>query len=338
MTNKPVVMIVLLGNGHLQCNILRIIDLHQYENPKHPPIICHVSEHLANPLAKFKIQNSEFKIQNSVISPDLRIVQVVDSIVEIRIIESGVYRAVANKGFIVNPLPAQNVNTIDERRGSVASAVALGGTATPLAVRPMALATTQEIVRSDEKLFGLAIGGDRDALGELIGRYEKNLFALLLRMTGGDEHRADDLFQETFLHAMRAAKTFDSKLQFKPWITAIAVNLVRDEARKRKVRGEVGLDSPSERDGDGRYEGGSIPEPVASGDTPGERAERRDEERKVQRALGGLTELEREVVLLHFYNSMTLAETAKVLEAPLGTIKSRLHAALTRLSGLLEKP
>jgi len=57
----------------------------------------------------------------------------------------------------------------------------------------------------------------------------------------------------------------------------------------------------------------------------------------VRRALGRLTDLEREVVLLHFYNDMTLQETADALNAPLGTIKSRLHAALTRLSGMLER-
>ena len=195
--------------------------------------------------------------------------------------------------------------------------------------------SVQESVRSDEKLFDLAIGNDREALGELIGRYEKSLFALLLRMTGGDSHRADDLFQETFLHAMRAAKTFDRKLQFKPWVIAIAVNLVRDEARKKKVRGEVGIGIEA-KDGEHGHHMGS--EPISGGESPGESAERRDEERRVQRALNYLTDLEREVVLLHFYEHLTLAEAAVTLDVPLGTIKSRLHAALTRLSGLLEKP
>ena len=190
------------------------------------------------------------------------------------------------------------------------------------------------VVRPDEKLFELAIGGDRESLGELIGRYEKTLFGLLLRMTGGDSHRADDLFQETFLHAMRAGKTFDKKLHFKPWVTAIAVNLVRDDARKRKVRGEVGLDTSASSDA----ERSTVPEPAASGESPGESAERRDEELKIQRALNGLTDLEREVVLLHFYDSMTLVETSNVLQVPLGTIKSRLHAALTRLAGIIERP
>src|SRR5579862_1038206 len=198
-------------------------------------------------------------------------------------------------------------------------------------VNAAAKAKNEEVV-ADELLFGQAIAGDRTALGELIGRYEKSLFGLLMRMTGGDQHRCDDLFLETFLHAMRASKTFDRKMQFKPWITAIAVNLIRDDARKRKVRGEVGLDNAADS------ERSAVPEPVGQQENPGELAERRDEERKVQIALGDLTDLEREVVLLHFYQSMTLVETAKTLDVPLGTIKSRLHAALTRLSGILERP
>ncbi|MFH0938821.1 MAG: sigma-70 family RNA polymerase sigma factor [Planctomycetota bacterium] len=183
---------------------------------------------------------------------------------------------------------------------------------------------------SDEKLFLLAGGGDRDALEQLVRRYEKPLFGLLVRLTNGDQHRADDFFQETFLRAIRAAGTFKTQKQFKPWLIAIAVNLARDDARKRKTRSEVALDGGKETE-DGRQ----LRELVADGDNPVDNVVRRDEAQQVQKALEGLTDLEHEVVLLHFYNSMTLSETAEALSVPLGTVKSRLHAALTRLSVLL---
>jgi RNA polymerase sigma-70 factor, ECF subfamily len=188
---------------------------------------------------------------------------------------------------------------------------------------------------TDEVLFLKARGGDREALGTLIGRYEKTLFGLLVRLTNGDKHRADDLFQETFLHAMRAAATFNGQRQFKPWVTAIAVNLVRDEARKRKVRGEVALEGGAP---DGEERRGALAETAAAIEDPADSAERKDEEAVVRKSLERLTLLEREVVLLHFFNSMTLVETAESLAVPLGTVKSRLHAALTRLSGMLQKP
>ncbi len=178
---------------------------------------------------------------------------------------------------------------------------------------------------SDEVLFHR---GDKESLGILINRYQKTLYGLLVHVTGGDESLAEDLFQEAFVRAVRGAKTFDRNRSFKSWITAIALNLVRDDVRKRKLRGEVPL-------GEGGPE-----EQAAVGDQPGELAEHRDEVERVHAALSGLTEKEREVVLLHFYQGLTLSEAAEVLSVPLGTVKSRLHGALVRLKGLLrsERP
>jgi RNA polymerase sigma-70 factor, ECF subfamily len=238
----------------------------------------------------------------------------------------------------VNPRDDKNVPDDGTRRGVVTAAAA--SLSAPGLIPTFASAKTGRVEArpvevlelSDENLFEKARGGDHNALGSLISRYEKTLFNLLLRMTNGDRHKSDDLFQETFLHAMRAAQTFNRKLAFKPWVTAIAVNLVRDDARKRKVRGEVALDNSN-----GDSEHARSAEPVAQDEGPSARAERHDEENSVRRALQKLTDLEREVVLLHFYNGMTLVETSEILGVPLGTVKSRLHAALTRLSGMLEK-
>jgi RNA polymerase sigma-70 factor, ECF subfamily len=191
--------------------------------------------------------------------------------------------------------------------------------------RPVAPETT------DEDLFASARKGDSSALEKLIKRHEASLFGLLSRLTNNDSHRAEDIFQETFLNAMRRAETFNKAMRFKPWITAIAVNLVRDDARRRKTRGEVALDGST---GDDEK---PVFDPATSAEGPGHSAERRDDERLIREGLKRLTEVEREVVLLHFYNAMTLQEASEVLEIPLGTVKSRLHAALTRLSEILKR-
>jgi RNA polymerase sigma-70 factor (ECF subfamily) len=190
-----------------------------------------------------------------------------------------------------------------------------------------------QVQPADEALFERALAGDREALGALVREYEAGLFSLLVRLTNGDRHKADDLFQETFLHAMRAGKTFDRTMRFKPWITAIAVNLVRDDARKRKLRSEVPLEGGMDDDD---YERACVA--ASEDENPRDCAERHDEEERVMDALRRLTDLEREVVLLHFYDRMTLVETATALGVALGTVKSRLHSALTRLSRLLEPP
>lgn len=186
----------------------------------------------------------------------------------------------------------------------------------------------EQAAPADEALFARALAGDREALGTLIRNYEQGLFSFLVRLTNGDWHQADDLFQETFLHAMRSGNTFNQDLGFKPWLMAIAMNLVRDEARKRKVRGEVPLENGLES----REFASAC---LATGGNPGAQAEKHDEEQLVQRALARLTLLQREVVLLHFYEGSTLVEAAAVLGVAAGTVKSRLHAALMRLSELL---
>lgn len=198
--------------------------------------------------------------------------------------------------------------------GEKAGAIAAGAQCT------QAAAGAVEV--TDEELFRR---GDRESLDQLVRRYESPLYSLLLHLTRGDRHLAEDLFQETFLHAVRAAKTFDASKSLRTWVTAIALNLVRDEARKRKSRGEVLLEGTNWGEED-------RPQPRASGDPP---AELREEARRVRSALAQLTDKEREIVLLHFYQGLTLAEAAEALEAPIGTMKSRLHSALSRLRDLL---
>lgn len=178
---------------------------------------------------------------------------------------------------------------------------------------------------SDEALFLL---GDRESLGILVTRYQQTLYGLLVHVTGGDGSLAEDLFQEAFVRAVRGAKTFDRNRSFRSWITAIALNLVRDEVRKRKLRGEIPL-------GEGGPE-----EQAAVGDLPRDSVEQKDEVARIHSALSELTDKEREIVLLHFYQGLTLGEASEVLNVPLGTVKSRLHGALVRLKGLLrsERP
>lgn len=186
--------------------------------------------------------------------------------------------------------------------------------------RPEGQGAQEKQVPSDEALF---FQGDKQSLEILVTRYQQTLYGLLVHVTGGDSSLAEDLFQEAFVRAVKGAKTFDRNRSFKSWITAIALNLVRDEVRKRKLRGEIPL-------GEGGQE-----EQATDRDLPARSVERKDEVARVRGALSELTEKEREIVLLHFYQGLTLGEASEVLNVPLGTVKSRLHGALVRLKGLL---
>jgi RNA polymerase sigma-70 factor (ECF subfamily) len=224
-------------------------------------------------------------------------------------------REVAPK--LTNPLPPSSVPTTE---GAAERVRDLGALARTSAEGDAQVPSAPEV--TDEELFRR---GDRESLTTLVRRHQSSLFSLLVHMTGGDASLADDLFQETFVRAVRSAKTFDTSRSFRTWLAAIALNLVRDEVRKRKSRGEVALtkDQAEERPG------------TTASEHPSASLEQQDEAARVREALARLTDKEREIVLLHFYEGLTLVEAAGVLSVPVGTAKSRLHGALARLKTLL---
>src|SRR6185436_4396230 len=83
---------------------------------------------------------------------------------------------------------------------------------------------------SDEELIGAVGGGDGRALAELCRRWQGPLYRFIGRHTGGRD--VDDLYQETWLRAVRAAPRFDRRRRFSTWLFQIAVNLCRDWHRR----------------------------------------------------------------------------------------------------------
>ncbi len=87
----------------------------------------------------------------------------------------------------------------------------------------------------DEALVRCAAAGDEPAFGRLMRRHKEALYRLIRRLTG-DPDLAYDLLQETLVSAWRNLHRFDPALPFLPWARRIALNKVRDEARRRSVR------------------------------------------------------------------------------------------------------
>src|SRR5581483_1005950 len=103
-----------------------------------------------------------------------------------------------------------------------------------------------------------------------------------------------------------------------PWLYAVARNAVTDRLRAR-------VDTPAE-----------VPDRPSLEPGPAERAEEADVSFRVHRALEELPEREREVVELAYWSGLSQSEVAEFLGIPLGTVKTRTRAALSRLAGLLE--
>ena len=164
---------------------------------------------------------------------------------------------------------------------------------------------------TDEQLLVRVCAGDEGALGELLGRYEEPLSHFIYRHTGGRD--VEDIFQETWLRVVRFAARFDPSKRFSTWLFQIAVNLCRDWRRRLPPEPMPPVESA----------GASVP------------FERAEAGLDAQRLLSLLPEPQREVLILRYYHDLTEAETAAVLDCPQGTVKSRLHQALARLTAFV---
>ena len=180
----------------------------------------------------------------------------------------------------------------------------------------------------DKKLFARFTSGDDDALRRIIGRYRNPLYNYLMRVLR-DRAVADDAFQETFLRAYSNSHNFDTSKPFKTWLFAIATNVARDEIKRRRRENAVSLEQYA-RQADG--EPLSLKNALAAAvETPLDEAVRREDAEGVERCLDALPDLHREILVLFHYEKMRYREIAEALGIPIGTVKSRLHNALTRL-------
>lgn len=178
---------------------------------------------------------------------------------------------------------------------------------------------------SDESLFLAYCAGDQAALRTLIERYHDDLLRFLYRMTS-DRQAAEDLFQEAFLQAHLSSRTFDPTRRFRPWLFTIAANKARDYLRKRNRRAAQELSAPVR----GSDDQATSYVDLLSLDLPGpdERLTEEERDQQVQHAIDRLSPMLREVLLLAYFQRLSYAQIAEELQIPLGTVKSRLHAAV----------
>ncbi len=185
--------------------------------------------------------------------------------------------------------------------------------------------------RTDEALLTAYRKGDPDALEALIRRYHDDLMRFLLRLVG-NRAGAEDVFQETFLQIHTSAGTFDTSRRFKPWLFTIAANKGRDHLRRSNRRRALDLSAPVGGGGGGSGggdEGTTFVDLLEIDVTqPSQGTDDDERDRTVQQAIDGMPDILREVLLLAYFQRMSYNQVAEALEIPLGTVKSRLHAAV----------
>jgi RNA polymerase sigma-70 factor (ECF subfamily) len=187
---------------------------------------------------------------------------------------------------------------------------------------------------TDEQLVAAARAGDRDAFARLVRRHENQVFTMALRLLCNRED-ARDLAQEVFLTVYQSLDRFRGEAQFRTWLYRVTINRGRDEIRRRgtvKHTRPVSLD----RMMGGDEERAALMEPASRDPSPEAVARGHEAERMVQAAMGQLSEELREVIVLRDVRDLAYDEMAQILEIPVGTVRSRLNRARTRLSELLQ--
>lgn len=163
--------------------------------------------------------------------------------------------------------------------------------------------------RTDEQLLGAFASGEVGALGELARRHEAGMLGVAKGLLGSESLAAEGV-QEAWVRVIRGAKGFGGRAAVGTWLYRIVVSRCA-EVRAREARAR------RRRDGTGRADGIDI--------------DRAGLACAVARAVDGLSREHRETLVLCYGRGMSQAEAAKVLRVPLGTVKSRMHAAMGRL-------
>jgi len=166
---------------------------------------------------------------------------------------------------------------------------------------------------SDEQLLAGFLEGQEAMFTEIVRRYEDPLFGFICRLTGRPSDAAD-IFQETFVRVFQKAHTFGGRSSFKTWLYTVAANVCR--ARMRAAQRHPEKADP--------------PEQVHLA-TPNGHAASKEIGERIARAVGRLPVDQREVFVLKTYEELTYPQIAAALVRPLGTVKSQMRLALSKL-------
>ena len=153
-----------------------------------------------------------------------------------------------------------------------------------------------------------AVKGEREAMGKLVAEFYPSVYRFCAHRVGPE--LAQDAAQETFITAQSSLTRFQQRSSFLTWLLGIAHNHCRNMARKRKL--EISFDS--------------VWKPTGQADERGI-----IDRQALRSALASLTKEHRESVVMHEVEGLTYDEIAVILEIPVGTVKSRLNAAFSKM-------
>jgi len=180
---------------------------------------------------------------------------------------------------------------------------------------------------ADDTSLLLAAGtGDRRAFGELVERHHRGVVRFVHRFLGiADRATAEDIAQDVFLAAWKAAPRFEPRAAVRTWLLRITTNTCLNHRRSRRRRPSVALTDQAIA----TYEGGGVDPPDAA-------VAQEEFSARLEAALAELPANQRAAIVLRHVHDLSYAEIADVLETSLSAVESLLFRARRRLGTILQ--
>ena len=181
---------------------------------------------------------------------------------------------------------------------------------------------------TDEQLIKKFQDGDVGAYNQIVYRYKDRLLNFIYRFLN-DLDRSEDLVQDTLLKLYTHKDSYKEIAKFSTWLYTIAANLSRTELRKNKRRKTFSVTELSHDDREFIIKSTDV--------GPGEEIFSQNFEKNVQRALAELPNDFKTIIILRDIQELSYDEISKIVEVPLGTVKSRINRGRVKLQQLLKK-
>jgi RNA polymerase sigma-70 factor (ECF subfamily) len=172
--------------------------------------------------------------------------------------------------------------------------------------------------------------GETEAFGALLRRYERELYGYLRRYLG-NATLAEDVFQNTFLQVYVKSAQYEAGRPVRPWLYTIATHQAIDALRRNGRHQAVSLERVREEAGGQNEINGLLEMLQHSGPSPLEQASAQEQRQRVRVSVEQLPDTLRQVLVMAYFQGLKYREVADILDIPVGTVKSRLHAALVKL-------
>ncbi|HPC93856.1 MAG TPA: sigma-70 family RNA polymerase sigma factor [Sedimentisphaerales bacterium] len=180
---------------------------------------------------------------------------------------------------------------------------------------------------TDSELLLHYMEGDEAAFGEIVNRYKNSLYAFLRQFLNRTD-LVEDVFQETFLQLFNSRESFDSDRPLRPWLFTIAANKAKDALRKAQRTSAVPIGAISEEQ-DMSFD--EMLNTLSSNNSiPYDELERNETAARVDEVIANMPENLRQILLMAYFQRFSYKQMADALSIPIGTVKSRLHAAVAR--------